>query len=267
CDTFVPARASSTTWRRTSGEYFLGIESSSLSPKDSKTPSPRYRGQINAALAEAQKPRLSDGDELTKLLFTQSTALEELIRAAEGVPRDALQIVSRAGLRAGDSRISTDDVRTAAAQVYQTTKAALINGAPEARRLLEVIIDDVVSDKKARAFLLRQEAADHPLIQLLVDERLLHLIKRGYSHKGEPGTRFDVLQVDYGCYVHMLATASAPQMTLQGLSDDRMMEAFYGNVEVPEDDYRAIRRAELDLQSKLDQIQRSSGDTGVVPSA
>ncbi|HEV3092986.1 MAG TPA: hypothetical protein VGY30_00565, partial [Solirubrobacteraceae bacterium] len=57
CDTFVPARASSTTWRRTSGEYFLGIESSSLSPKDSKTPSPRYRGQITkSTLPGANQP-------------------------------------------------------------------------------------------------------------------------------------------------------------------------------------------------------------------
>ena len=151
-------------------------------------------------------------------------------------------------------RISTDHVRTAAAQVYQTTKAALINGAPQARRLLEVIIDDVVSDKKARAFLLRQESADHALIQQFVDERLLHVIKRGYSHKGEPGARFDVLQIDYGCYVHMLATTSAPQMTLKDMDEDTMMGAFSGDVEVPEDDYRAIRRAELDLQSKLEQI-------------
>lgn len=210
---------------------------------------------LNAILAEAGKPKLNESDDISTLLFTQSTALEEMVRAAEGVPRDALQIVSRAALRAGDTRVSTDHVRSAAAQVYQTTKAALLNGAPEARRLLEVIIDDVVSGKKARAFLLRQESADHPLIHQLVDERLLHVIKRGYSHKGEPGARFDVLQIDYGCYVHMLATTSAPQMTLQDVGEDVMMEAFYGGVEVPEDDYRAIRRAELDLQSKLEQIK------------
>jgi hypothetical protein len=193
-------------------------------------------------------------DEMTSLLFTQSTALQELIRAAEGVPRDALQVASRAAVRAGDTRISTDHVRSAAAQVYQTTKAALLNGAPDARTLLEVIIDDVISAKKARAFLLRPESTEHPLIQQLVDERLLHIIKRGYSHKGEPGARSDVLQIDYGCYVHMLATASAPQMTLDGVAEDTLMEALYGDVEVPEDDYRAIRRAELNLQDKLDQI-------------
>lgn len=39
-----------TTWRRTSVEYILGIESSWLSPKDSKTPSPRYRGRSGTSL-------------------------------------------------------------------------------------------------------------------------------------------------------------------------------------------------------------------------
>lgn len=173
---------------------------------------------VDATQSENQKPASRSVDEMTSLLFTQSTALQELIRAAEGVPRDALQVASRAAVRAGDTRISTDHVRSAAAQVYQTTKAALLNGAPDARTLLEVIIDDVISAKKARAFLLRPESTEHPLIQQLVDERLLHIIKRGYSHKGEPGARFDVLQINYGCYVHMLATASAPQMTLDGVA-------------------------------------------------
>ena len=210
---------------------------------------------LNAILTENGKPTLQPGHDLSTLLFTQITALQELVRAAEGVPRDALQIVARAALRSGDSRISTDHVRTAAAQVYQTTKAALINGAPRARRLLEIIIDEVISEKKARAFLLRQDASENPLIQQLVDERLLHIIKKGYSHKDEPGARFDVLQIDYGCYVHMLATNSAPQTTVPGVEEDVMMEALYGNVDVPEDDYRAIRRAELDLDSKLAQIE------------
>ena len=39
--------------------------------------------------------------ELISSLFTQVTSLQEVIRAAEGVPRDALSIVGRAGLRAG----------------------------------------------------------------------------------------------------------------------------------------------------------------------
>jgi hypothetical protein len=46
CGTFVPAQASSTARRRTYSEYFLNIESSPFSPKDSKTPSPHNKRQI-----------------------------------------------------------------------------------------------------------------------------------------------------------------------------------------------------------------------------
>jgi hypothetical protein len=204
------------------------------------------------------------------LLFTQVTALQELIRAAEGVPRDAITIVARAGLRASERRVSTDHVRAAAAQVYATTKAALLNGVPGARQLLEVIIDEVISKKKARAFLLLPEHAEHRLIRQLIDDRILHMIKRGYSSKDAPGTRFDVLQVDYGCYVHLLATASAPHSLfgVDGPDDDTALAALHRDLEgapvVPEDDYRAIRRAILDLPAKLRQIGYD-GEAGETP--
>lgn len=49
-----------------------------------------------------------------------------------------------------------------------------------------------------------------------MDDRILHLIKRGWSGKDNPGERYDVLQIDYGCYVHLLGTNAAPQSLLGG---------------------------------------------------
>ena len=220
---------------------------------------------ISQVLLE-QYLRLDSAEQLVSLLFTQVTALQEMIRAAEGVPRDALTIVSRAALRAGDRRVSTDHIRDAAGQVYLTTKAALLNGIPDARTLLERIINEVISEKKARAFLLRPEHSEHPLIRQLVDDRILHIIKRGYSSKDDPGARFDVLQIDYGCYVHLLKTASAPQTLFgpDGPDDEVAASALYddtGAVAVPEDDYRAIRRAILDLPALLLDRSEAGGNT------
>ena len=181
-------------------------------------------------------------------MFTQSTALEELIRAAEGVPRDALSIVSRAALRAGNTRVATEHITTAAAQVYMTTKAALLNANVDARRLLDFIVQEVISGRKARAFLLIQESMEDRLIQQLIDDRLLHVIKKGYSSKDDVGKRFDVLQIDYGCYVNLLRTTSAPQGMLNiGVDEDTLYGVMYDDLEVPKDDYRAIRRAVLEL--------------------
>jgi hypothetical protein len=203
-----------------------------------------------------------DPDKVLGALFTQATALTETIRAAEGVPRDALSIIGRAALRAGGSKIATNDVRDAAAQIYQTTKAAQLNATPAANALLQAIIADVISTRKARAFLLRQNQTEHPLIQKLADDRILHIIKRGYSSKDDAGERFDVLQIDYGCYVHLLKTKDrAPQgmLALGDISDDKVMEIFYSDIEVPEEDYRAIRRAVLDLPHKLAELGITDG--------
>ncbi|WP_147450934.1 orc1/cdc6 family replication initiation protein [Streptomyces hoynatensis] len=221
---------------------------------------------LNQVLKDQGVQQLEGSGQMVRLLFTQTTALQELVRAAEGVPRDALLIASRAALRAGTRPISTDHVRRAASQVYQTTKQALLNANPQARQLLDIIIHDVINQKKARAFLLSPDDVSHPLVRQLVDERILHVIKRGYSSKSQPGARFDVLQIDYGCYVQLLQTANAPRFLFgEGSEDDDFfMGLFYegdtgepdaygeGNgFIVPEDDYRAIRRAVLDFPSAL----------------
>lgn len=211
---------------------------------------------LNYALSTTGSDSLPDVSAMMSLLFTQVTALNELVRAAEGVPRDALNILGRAALRAGGQKISVDHVRQAAGQLYLTSKAAQLNGVPQARDLLEKINADVIGVRKARAFLLDREQTNHPLIQKLVDDRLLHIIKQGYSSKDEPGKRYDVLQIDYGCYVHLLGTAAAPTALIDdNVDDNKALEAIYGDlyggVTVPEDDYRAIRRAVLDLPSIL----------------
>ena len=211
---------------------------------------------LSQALRDLDAGELEDSDQLMRLLFTQQTSLQEAIRAAEGVPRDALNIISRAALRAGDSKIGTNHVRDAAVQLYQVTKEAQLNSVPRARSLLTAILQDVLGKRKARAFLLPQEHTGDKLIQQLVDDRILHVIKKGYSSKDDPGARFDVLEIDYGCYARYLGTTNAPQTMLgTGADDDTVMDVFYGDqVVVPEDDYRAIRRAILDLPATLASI-------------
>lgn len=212
-----------------------------------------FRHISKALVGMGEEPPRNEAD-LISSLFTQITSLQEVIRAAEGVPRDALSIVGRAGLRAGGSKIAVTHVREAASQLYTTTKAAHLNGIPAARALLDRIVGDVISSRKARAFLVKQDQTLNPLVQQLVDERILHIIKRGWSGKDSPGERFDVLQIDYGCYVHLLGTNAAPQSLLgDSRDDDSDFAAVVGDVLVPEDDYRAIRRAILDLPTLLAQ--------------
>ncbi len=59
--------------------------------------------------------------------------------------------------------------------------------------------------------------------------------------------RYDAYKLDYGCYVDLLATKSAPVNLLFGSEEDESQGA--ASVLVPDDDYRAIRRAILDVNA------------------
>jgi hypothetical protein len=182
--------------------------------------------------------------ELIREGFTDRRAFDELVRAAEGVPRDAINIASRAALRAFSSKISVPDVRAAARAWFQNDKEAALRGRPEALPLLNWIIDRVIREKRARGFLVSQQSAGAPLLLALFDARVVHVVRKGYSAQDEPGERYDVYVIDYGAYVDLIHTKSEP---LGVLPLDEADESGGGYVEVPTQDLRAIRRAILDL--------------------
>src|SRR5450755_1106797 len=172
--------------------------------------------------------------------FTDRRAFDELVRAAEGVPRDAINIAAKAALRASAGKISVPDVRAAARTWFQADKEAALRGREDALPLLNWIIDRVIREKRARGFLVNQRSAQAPLLLAMFDARVLHVVRKGYSAQDEPGERYDVYVIDYGAYVDLIHTQYEPQGTL--LADT---EGVY--VEVPTQDLRAIRRSILNL--------------------
>jgi hypothetical protein len=182
-----------------------------------------------------------DSSELIRKVFTEIRAFEEFVRAVEGVPRDAINIIGLAALKAGDALISVQIVRNAARDWYQRDKANVLNSKPELNQLLQWIITEVIESRRARAFLLQSDQRD-VMIDDLFDARLLHVLKKSVAAHDHPGVRYLVYKLDYGCYVDLLLTAKAPNGLLPG-EDDGMY------LEVPPDDYRAIRRAILDINA------------------
>jgi hypothetical protein len=193
------------------------------------------------ALAESDSATLTES-EFARAAFTQRNVLDEIVRAAEGVPRDAINIIATCAQKAMEKSIEMTHVRTAAKLWYERDKERAVNANPEAESLLSWIRDEVIGQRKARAFLLRSNTRD-ALIEELFDSRVLHVLKRNVSSHDEPGVRYDVYKIDYGCYVDLLSTARQPTGFLY--EDDA--EAVAQSVEVPQDDYRAIRRAILNL--------------------
>jgi hypothetical protein len=180
--------------------------------------------------------------------FTDKRAFDELVRAAEGVPRDAINIASRAAIRAMSGKISVPDIRIAARAWFQSDKEPALQGQAQALPLLNWIIDRVIRGKRARGFLVSQGAANEPLLLALFDARVLHVVRKGYSAQDQPGERYDVYVIDYGAYVDLIQTQSAPLGTLPLGNDEETTLGEGEYVEVPTQDLRAIRRAVLDLE-------------------
>lgn len=183
---------------------------------------------------------LATSADLVRLGFTDRRAFDELVRAAEGVPRDAINIAGKAALKATEKRISVPDVRAAARSWFQQDKEAALQRRDDAQRLLSWIIDNVIRGKRARAFLVNRRDSRTPLLMALFEARVLHLIRRGYSAQDEPGERYDVFSIDYGAYVDLIQTKYEPKGLLA-------TDAESEYVEVPTQDLRAIRRSILDL--------------------
>src|SRR5262249_30605959 len=122
---------------------------------------------------------------------------------------------------------------------YQQDKAAVIRSNDALEQLLTHIVRRVIGARGTGAFLLQSNIRSDAIEQLF-DNRILHVLKRNISSRDEPGTRYDVYKIDYGCYVEIINTTQAPQGLFQ------IDEGEY--VDVARDDYRSIRRAILALE-------------------
>lgn len=202
-----------------------------------------FRHVVSLAKSEGDIAPPENSAEFTSTLFTQVTALEEFTRSSEGVPRDAINIIGLAAQKTPNAPISVQDIRGAARTWYTRAKQQAISTRPEAQRLLNWIIDEVIKHRQARAFLLEVGVRDD-LIDFLYDARVLHVIRQGVSSQDHAGRRFNVYALDYGCYVDLINTSKAPQ----GLFSAETIDGNDSFVNVPHTDFRSIRRAILDLE-------------------
>ena len=198
-----------------------------------------YRHAI--AVAERQNAFLSNSNQFLGAVFTQVHTFRELVRACEGVPRDAINILQIAANRAQDEKISVPHIRSAAKDWYDRDKSAYLQSSPEADKLLQWIVSIVIGRRKAKAFLVSSNARNE-FLERLFDERILHIAKRSYSAKHDPTKRYKIWKIDYGCYVDRVNTSQGPTGFLFD-NEDLVNERFV----VPEDDSRVIRHAVLDL--------------------
>jgi hypothetical protein len=205
-----------------------------------------FRHMKSLATTENRSFAIRQPSDLTGLMFTQKDVFSELVRASEGVPRDAINILSKCALKANAEKISMPVVRDSARAWYSTSKQSDVSSRQRAIQLLDWIKSEVIGNRRARGFLLDARAKD-PLIDFLFDSRVLHIVKKGISSKDrdESGRKFNAWTLDYGCYIELMNTASAPKGLFE--AEEETAESSTGYVDVPLTDYRSLRRAILDL--------------------
>ncbi len=195
---------------------------------------------INPLLDE--KSQFECANDFVTSAFTQTSVFDEFVRSSEGVPRDAINILVHASMKAGAAKLAMNHIRGASRVWYNRDKEKSVSANPIAIQLLRWIIDEVIDKRNARAFLLRTDI-ESSLINYLYDARVIHVIKQSISGKDTPGIRYNVYSIDFGCYVDLINTSRAPKGLFKAENNDGVLTY----VSVPQNDYRAIRRAILDL--------------------
>lgn len=139
-------------------------------------------------------------------LFFANVALNEILIASAGIPRDFMSLLITSydkfliSSKTAAKRISVSNLRIAHISWYETDKKEQIDKHPVERQLLQEIVAEVIEKKKSIHFLIPSKHAQNKHIQNLIDFRVMHLRKNGYSHKDHPGASYNVYSIDYGCF-------------------------------------------------------------------
>jgi hypothetical protein len=161
-----------------------------------------------------------------------------LVRAAEGIPRDVINILGLAAGYARSRKIQDKDIRRAARTYYLQDKEKGIIGNRPAERMWDTLQREVVAYKRSRTFLLRRTREQMPLAILdLYDARLIHLLKQGLNTASKPGVMYDGYAVDFGSCVTIL--------------EDMELDAAWSKSKYPWE--YASREAEVFLSDRFDE--------------
>lgn len=151
------------------------------------------------------KDNKSTYDKLVNLIFA-NVALNEILVACAGIPRDFISLLIDSydkfvtAPSSGAKRISVANLRSAHVSWYESDKKEQVDKHPIERQLLQEIVVDVIEKKRSVHFLIPAKHAQNKHIQNLIDFRVMHLRKNGYSHKDHAGASYNVYSIDYGCY-------------------------------------------------------------------
>lgn len=155
--------------------------------------------------------RAKSSSVLASEIFDNDGSLALWVDAAAGVPRDALNIISIAALRAGASRLSYDVMRQAVATWYARDKLGAIRGDADTLGIFSDVIRRVVGENRNSCFLIREPELGNSHLAKLFDARLIHLVRKDIPSDSDVFLRYTLFRVDVGAYV-TLPSKSLPKL-------------------------------------------------------
>lgn len=171
-------------------------------------------------------------------LFLANVALNEIFVASAGIPRDFMNLFIGAYDKfmitssQNAKRIGVKHLRIANSEWYETDKKKQVDKHVVERQLLTEIVREIIENKKSIHFLVPEKYAQNKHIQNLIDFRVMHLRRNGYSHKDHPGISYNVYSIDYGCYNSL------------NISKKKLDSSMLDNLQL--NDFREIRRISLE---------------------
>lgn len=169
--------------------------------------------------------------------FFANQALREILIASSGIPRDFLNIFITSYnsfyTTARYKHIVLADVRNATIEWYEVDKKKTVDANNNAKILLDKIIKDILINKKRCHFLIPEKFEKVKELNDLIDLRVVHLRKKGISHKGIKGIVYNVYYLDYACY------------TSTNLYHNKINTNLLSEIETI-DNFRDIRRVSLE---------------------
>ncbi|KHS93049.1 chromosomal replication initiator protein DnaA [Pectobacterium parvum] len=159
------------------------------------------KNEIDALIKKEKKTK----DSFINIMFA-NVSLNEILIACAGIPRDFMNLFlnsyDRFMLSSSSSalRISVKNLRSANAEWYEKDKKEQVDKNEIEKNLLTKIVQEVIEKKKSMHFLIPEKYSNNKHIQNLIDFRVIHLRKSGYSHQDHAGVSYNVYSIDYGCY-------------------------------------------------------------------
>ncbi len=143
-------------------------------------------------------------EELIDRIFCSKRDFREFVRSAEGVPRDALNILSKATQSAGGHHLQFKDILTGSRVWSRNDKESTLSTYPIPKAAFGAIRKHILKKKPRGRLILIREGSKFDIVKQLIDLRVIHVQLKDYIVSNDDAYNYTIFSIDYGCYVNWI---------------------------------------------------------------